>query len=680
MASSFGSDDGRSQATNDKVTGRNIWQTFREEGFQLNFYRVHMAYFVITISVSSLILWASGLTSDSEEYYGDDLHYIDALFLCTSAMTASVNLNVLSAFQQAVLGVLIIMGNVVTVSTSVVAIRRHFFRKKMADVVKHSKAGRKVKKDIDEEEANLATNAEPPASSSIASGNRQSHDSSNATLRRRRQGSVQPNQTSNEWRRHHHTGFGFFPAPWESSAIRKAFHWPFQRIGTQVHEIEHHYFSFEPDLDHKGRIHSLNEHERQELGGVEYRALKVLMVLLLVYVLAWVTLGIIFLVPYSYRTQVKSVVTTTQTGYLNPGWWAFFLTLSTYGNCGMNLLNSNFQMFKTNYYLLIIIGALDLVGNTQFPVMLRFWIWALSKMVPTQSGLHHSLSFLLHHPRRCFIYLFPSTETWYLFGIQIGIEMVSWVLFETLNLGIPYVMDIQPGTRTIVGLFTSIGLRSGGFYAVAMGLLAPALQVFYIIVMFISSFPIIMALRQTNTYEEQSIGLDETDTHEKGHLSTHLQSQLAYDLWFMIAAWFLICIVERTALMESHPGFSIFNILFEVTSGYGTVGLTTGVPYDSYSLSGAFHTLSKVIMLFVMVRGRHRGLPLAIDRSILIPGGELLHQMDEEYNHRGGFSKKDEKEVRRVQGNSGAQETNLEPQRGRGEEDDSSTDLVFEQY
>jgi hypothetical protein len=40
-------------------------------------------------------------------------------------------------------------------------------------------------------------------------------------------------------------------------------------------------------------------------------------------------------------------------------------------------------------------------------------------------------------------------------------------------------------------------------------------------------------------------------------------------------------------------------------------------------------------MLFVMVRGRHRGLPLAIDRSILLPGEELMRRMDKEYSEQG---------------------------------------------
>ena len=65
------------------------------------------------------------------------------------------------------------------------------------------------------------------------------------------------------------------------------------------------------------------------------------------------------------------------------------------------------------------------------------------------------------------------------------------------------------------------------------------------------------------------------------------------------------------------------------------MGLSTGVPYDNYSLSGAMHKLSKVVLLGVMLRGRHRALPMAIDRSVLLPGEDLMHQLDEHYNQPG---------------------------------------------
>ena len=65
------------------------------------------------------------------------------------------------------------------------------------------------------------------------------------------------------------------------------------------------------------------------------------------------------------------------------------------------------------------------------------------------------------------------------------------------------------------------------------------------------------------------------------------------------------------------------------------MGLSTGVPYDNYSLCGAMHKFSKVVLLGVMLRGRHRTLPMDIDRSVLLPGEDLMHQLDEHYNQGG---------------------------------------------
>ena len=39
----------------------------------------------------------------------------------------------------------------------------------------------------------------------------------------------------------------------------------------------------------------------------------------------------------------------------------------------------------------------------------------------------------------------------------------------------------------------------------------------------------------------------------------------------------------------------------------------------NYSFSGALRPLSKLIICAVMLRGRHRGLPVAIDRAVMLP-------------------------------------------------------------
>jgi len=93
------------------------------------------------------------------------------------------------------------------------------------------------------------------------------------------------------------------------------------------------------------------------------------------------------------------------------------------------------------------------------------------------------------------------------------------------------------------------------------------------------------------------------------------------DMWWLGLALFLLCIIERDQLENESNAtwFNIFNIIFELVSAYGGVGLSLGVPYANYSFSGAFRPLSKLIVCLVMLRGRHRGLPVAIDRAVVLP-------------------------------------------------------------
>ena len=59
----------------------------RDEVFVLNFYRAHMLYFIVVIAVSSLVVYGQGRADGPDEVGGAHLTYVDALFLCCSAMT-----------------------------------------------------------------------------------------------------------------------------------------------------------------------------------------------------------------------------------------------------------------------------------------------------------------------------------------------------------------------------------------------------------------------------------------------------------------------------------------------------------------------------------------------------------------------------------------------------------------
>jgi Trk/Ktr/HKT type cation transporter len=208
----------------------------------------------------------------------------------------------------------------------------------------------------------------------------------------------------------------------------------------------------------------------------------------------------------------------------------------------------------------------------------------------------------------------------------------------------PAVTSIAIGPRILDGLFQALCVRNGGFYIISITTLQIGTQLLYVVMMYISAYPVVITMRHTNVYEERSLGIyadDPSMTREDNEgtprrilpsslsgrlyfVRQQLQAQLAHDLWWIVLAVVIIGIVEAGNFSRDPVTYSVFNILFETVSAYGCVGITTGLPDQKYSFSGGWHTLSKLVLCAVMLRGRHRGLPVAIDRAILLPGLEHL--------------------------------------------------------
>jgi Trk-type K+ transport system membrane component len=115
-------------------------------------------------------------------------------------------------------------------------------------------------------------------------------------------------------------------------------------------------------------------------------------------------------------------------------------------------------------------------------------------------------------------------------------------------------------------------------------------------------------------YEERALGIDDDDEHsekrglqhvrkEGSYVHEHLQQQLAYDAWWLVLCTFIsespsfvsspltvadvrvVCIADRGKLTDSSRlgWFTVFGVLFEVSSAYANVGFSLGVPYVSRS-------------------------------------------------------------------------------------------------
>lgn len=189
------------------------------------------------------------------------------------------------------------------------------------------------------------------------------------------------------------------------------------------------------------------------------------------------------------------------------------------------------------------------------------------------------------------------------------------------------------------------------------------LQLLYMIMMYISVYPVAISMRHSNVYEEKSLYIYDEEMSNNStagrssglgvprllhdimsifpgsearraavggrvaeeesrveFIGQQLRSQLSHDLWWLMLATLAIVVVETQHFLEDPATYSVFNVAFEVVSAYGCVGISTGVPHNAFSLSGGFYPGSKLILCAVMLRGRHRGLPVQLDHAIQLPG------------------------------------------------------------
>ncbi|GMG36617.1 unnamed protein product [Aspergillus oryzae var. brunneus] len=331
-----------------------------------------------------------------------------------------------------------------------------------------------------------------------------------------------------------------------------------------------------------------DEDQKEELGGIEYRALKTLMVILVGYFLAFHLLGIILFIPWimtdsKYGGMVKDMG-------LNRPWWAVFTAGSAFHDLGYTLSPDSMASFRNAAFPLLVMTFLVVIGNTGFPCMLRLIIWLISKFTTYGSPL--------------------DDETWRLAGVLLLLNALDLFIFYTLQ----EVSSTLYSTSATCQLSNDVPTEPTKQSLLTR---SPSLM------MYISAFPIAIAIRKTNVYEEKSLGIyDDEDKPNPHGLAAHIQRQLGFDLWYVMLGFFLISVTEGKRIQQTHGrdfAFSLFPLLFEIVSAYGTVGLSLGYPKTETSLSAQFNPVSKLIIIAMQVRGRHRGLPHALDHAILLP-------------------------------------------------------------
>lgn len=90
---------------------------------------------------------------------------------------------------------------------------------------------------------------------------------------------------------------------------------------------------------------------------------------------------------------------------------------------------------------------------------------------------------------------------------------------------------------------------------------------------------------------------------------TQIQRQLTSDIGWVVCFVFLVSVAEWEAIMSPSP-ITIISIIYECVSAFGGIGASLGYPNSDAAQSQQYRTISKVLLIILMYRGRHRGIAL----------------------------------------------------------------------
>lgn len=205
--------------------------------------------------------------------------------------------------------------------------------------------------------------------------------------------------------------------------------------------------------------------------------------------------------------------------------------------------------------------------------------------------------------------------------------LVEWNNPATLAGG-----DLNAGQKLMASLFQSVTLRTAGFNTIDQNGLSPASKLMSMILMFIGGSPASTAGGiKTTTFAVVILaawsvirGRRDINLFERRVSISAIRRAAAITvlgLALVLAVTMGLCLLEQTR----HPGITFEQLMFEVFSAFGTVGVSCGITPE-------LHPLSKALLSLTMFCGRVGPLTLSIalasrgrtDKGIRLPEGRLM--------------------------------------------------------
>lgn len=289
-----------------------------------------------------------------------------------------------------------------------------------------------------------------------------------------------------------------------------------------------------------------------------------------------------YVLAFTFTVQVfgmllLSIQFIPQFGLKKGIFYSIFHSVSAFCNAGFDLFGnySSLVSYSSNPLVLLTIGGLIIIGGLGFAVSLEIYNYRRVRRLSTHSKI-----------------VLCITSALILSGL-VFILLVEYKNPETLG-------NMSFRDKILNSFFASVTPRTAGFNSISTDGMTMAGKLMTIILMFIGGasgstagglkvttfgiivFTIISALR----------GREETEAFGR-----RFSKETVYKAFTLFAICLMLVVTVTMILTITEPNKSFINLLYEATSAFGTVGITTGVTQDITSIS-------KVVLIITMYLGR----------------------------------------------------------------------------
>jgi len=276
-------------------------------------------------------------------------------------------------------------------------------------------------------------------------------------------------------------------------------------------------------------------------------------------------------------------------------YYGAFHSISAFCNAGFSLFTNSFEDFNTDYVINIVLIILIISGGLGFVILLDLKQKLKGKKGKERSDLSFHTKLVLN---TTVVLIFVGALLFFLFEMKNGLN------------------DLPLDVKILASFFQSITTRTAGFNTINISVLSNSTLFFMIILMFIgaspgscgggiktSTFGILIAFLVAKFQNRQDVNIYHRRVPEE--IISRTISIIIFSIIVILFFTLILLKSELGELSHQHSRGLFLEILFEVNSAFGTVGLSTGI-------TSTLSSLGKVILSIVMFIGRLGPLTVAL--------------------------------------------------------------------